>query len=286
MNHYCARHITWTLSQLAVFRNELEEQRKQQSGGKKIGPAHLHRFQSLLKDAREYTFAAGFIEAWERLSIRYMGKAQELSNTDISTLIGTIESIELDIYKEMKSRHFLLVAPDRVGFLEKLPDVFPFNAQIEFHAADFTFWGNGENCAIESARPDIKEAGNCLAAECNTAAVFHAMRASEHAIRTLARRVKVSLTDKRKPLPIEYATWEKIIRELKNRIDRERQKPQGKRRNERLSRYSDLADQCVFLKDLWRNDVMHARGQYNRNEAHGVLDRVRQFIHLVEEVVQ
>lgn len=39
---------------------------------------------------------------------------------------------------------------------------------------------------FKSAVPDIKEAGNCLAADCNTAAVFHLMRAVEWGMRAFA----------------------------------------------------------------------------------------------------
>ena len=41
--------------------------------------------------------------------------------------------------------------------------------------------------AFPTARDDIREAGNCLAADCATAAIFHLMRAAEVALRALAR---------------------------------------------------------------------------------------------------
>ena len=46
---------------------------------------------------------------------------------------------------------------------------------------------------IPKARQDIKESGNCLAAELHTAAVFHLMRVAEHGLRKLARRLRVKL---------------------------------------------------------------------------------------------
>ena len=48
-----------------------------------------------------------------------------------------------------------------------------------------SFMGQHVSDAFPSAVGDIKEAGNCLGAECNTAAVFHLMRVVELGLRAL-----------------------------------------------------------------------------------------------------
>jgi len=128
---------------------------------------------------------------------------------------------------------------------------------------------------------DIKDAGNCIAAELYTAAVFHLMRVAEFGLRHIADRVKVELKDKGNPIPIEYATWDKVIQGIQNKITETRKLSQGVEKNEELQFYSDAADQATFIKDLWRNDVSHTRKRYNDREAIGVFVRVKGFMKLL-----
>ena len=240
-------------------------------------------FATLVRNGIQYSIAAGFSDAMNRLSRIHVPKPNATDRADLSTIIASLNVMSQAFYDEMNKRHFLVVASDRVGFLEPLPDIWPFNTQPEIGYQAHTFWGNGSKCTIQSAISDIKAAGNCLAAECHTAAVFHAMRVAEHGIRVLAKRLNVSLTHKGKPLPIEFATWDKVISAIKNRLTVISQSPHNSKRQEKLAHYSDLADRCLYMKDLWRNDLMHTRLQINRIEAAGVLQRVREFIQAVEK---
>jgi hypothetical protein len=43
------------------------------------------------------------------------------------------------------------------------------------------------------------------------------IRVAEFGLRNIARKVGVRLTDKHKPQPIEYATWDKVITAIKNK---------------------------------------------------------------------
>lgn len=137
--------------------------------------------------------------------------------------------------------------------------------------------------AFPKAQYDIKEAYNCLVLDRHTAAVFHAMRVAEHGLRDLAKSLQIKLTHNKKPLPIEYATWDKVITEIKNRINAVRSQPHGNLRQKKLNYYSDMADRCLYMKDLWRNDVMHSRMAYNKDEAAGALRRVSEFMKLLAE---
>jgi hypothetical protein len=73
------------------------------------------------------------------------------------------------IVDELRKRRFLDVRPDRCEYLEQE-----------------ALFGVKVNDQFRSASRDIKEAGNCLAAENGTGAVFHLMRAAEVALRVLA----------------------------------------------------------------------------------------------------
>jgi hypothetical protein len=135
--------------------------------------------------------------------------------------------------------------------------------------------------AFPKARTDVKDAGNCLAADCNTAAVFHLMRVSEHGLRRVAQKLRVTLTHKAAPQPIEYADWHKVVAGIRNKITTLRALGSSRRKDRQLTFYSDIADQCEYLKDIWRNPVSHTRTSYNASEAMGVKIRVSDFMNRI-----
>jgi hypothetical protein len=154
-------------------------------------------------------------------------------------------------------------------------------------AEDASYWDSpklfGENVLLlfpKAAVLEMREAGNCLAASRGTACVFHCMRVAEYGLRILARRVNVRLTDKRKPLPIEYADWNKVIEGIKSKITQARQLANGPKKEQRLQFYSDAADHCEYMKDIWRNEMAHSRRLYSRTETLAVLNRVQAFVRL------
>jgi hypothetical protein len=132
--------------------------------------------------------------------------------------------------------------------------------------------------SFKQARSDIKEAGNCLACGNYTAAVFQFMRVAERGLRRLARALKVTITHTKTPIPLEYGEWDKIITEIKNKIAPLRVLPQGPKRQAKLEAYSDAADHCTFMKDIWRNTVSHTRKPYTDREALAVMGRVGDFM--------
>jgi hypothetical protein len=94
----------------------------------------------------------------------------------------------------------------------------------------------------------------------------------------------VRLTHKGKPQPVEAATWDKIITAIKNKITQAHSLPHNSRRAKQLSYYADMADRCSYMKDLWRNNIMHSRRSFNEAEAHGALQRVTGFMQLLAGV--
>jgi hypothetical protein len=132
---------------------------------------------------------------------------------------------------------------------------------------------------------DIRSVGNCLAVELPTAAVFHLMRVSEHGLRRLAKELRVKVEHKGKPHPIEYADWEKVIDNINKRIAATRKQRLGPKREEKLQYYSNAADHCTFMKDLYRNPVSHTRKVYSPTEAMGVFERVHAFMQLLTKAL-
>jgi hypothetical protein len=116
----------------------------------------------------------------------------------------------------------------------------------------------------------------------NAATVFHAMRVAECGLRALAEKLKVKLTQKeKKPLPIQFAEWNTVITGCQNKINVLRQKAKSVKVNTALNFYSDTAQQCQFLKDIWRNDAAHSRKKYDEIEALGAMSRARDFMQLL-----
>jgi hypothetical protein len=127
--------------------------------------------------------------------------------------------------------------------------------------------------AFPSARPEIKDAGNCLVLGLHNASVFHLMRAAEHGLRALAAHLKIKIKHQ-----LEYAGWGAIIRGIDKKLTALQPKARGKKKSEDLEFYRVMMSECNTLKDVWRNNVMHTRGRYNEPEALGVYTHVSEFM--------
>jgi hypothetical protein len=114
---------------------------------------------------------------------------------------------------------------------------------------------------------------NCLAADLHTAAVFHLMITSEYGLRALAKHLKVKT--KR---TLEFSDWEAIISAIDTKLNAIKTKPRGIKKQNDLEFYRSLLTECNEFKDVWRNNIMHARRRYNEREATNVFARVRDFM--------
>jgi hypothetical protein len=170
------------------------------------------------------------------------------------------EAIESDLEK----RQFVFIPSEKARVL------------IEMQGHWKGVWRKLPNCKI-----DTEEAVYSYCLGRHTASVFHSMRVSEHGLRSVAKKVGVKLTDKGKPQPIEFATWGKVIAGIRSKITAALSLPQGPRRSSKLQFYSDAADSCTYIKDIWRNEISHCRKSYKDAEALGVLNRVRDFMQLL-----
>jgi hypothetical protein len=132
--------------------------------------------------------------------------------------------------------------------------------------------------AFPTSKEDIRDAIECYALDKHTACIFHLMRVSEHGLRNLARRLRVTLTDKGKKQPLEFADWDKIITAIKNKIAEARKLSKGPTKEARLQSWSEAADHCEYMKDNWRNAVSHTRKSYTPSDAMQASERVHAFM--------
>jgi hypothetical protein len=131
-------------------------------------------------------------------------------------------------------------------------------------------------CASDGLNTEIKAAGNCIASDLNTAAVFHLMRVVEFGLRALAAHLAIKINEE----DIQYEQWQAILVEVKNAAEKATQSP-GLSKQERAELrefYSGVLGEFNGFKDAWRNSVMHTRGVYNADTAMGLFVQVRDFM--------
>jgi hypothetical protein len=183
-----------------------------------------------------------------------------------AAFLTDIENLHASVRNELGKRRFAYIKQPNDSYFEQE-----------------RLFGEAVYVSFPEIRTDIKDAGNCIAAELYTAAVYHLMRVSEFGLRRLARKLRVTLKDKNKPCLIEYATWDKVITGCKSRITKAQAKSAGPKKQSELERYADAADHGVFMKDIWRNNMAHARKPYTEPEAVAAYGRVRDFMAFLAE---
>jgi hypothetical protein len=127
---------------------------------------------------------------------------------------------------------------------------------------------------------DLREesfaAMDCYALEHPTASVFHSMRVAEIGLRALAKERRVKLA---KNKPIDWGTWQEIIKALDDEIKRIGQTwKAGSKKDAALDFYSGARADLNAFKDEYRNLVMHVRKQYDEFQALRALTRVHDFM--------
>jgi hypothetical protein len=146
--------------------------------------------------------------------------------------------------------------------------------------------------SFPSAEPDLIEAGNCLAAECNTAAVFHLMRVVEWGLRALCssvglirlRKAKRTVTPgqggkKAYYVPVPYSQWEDILNQLQDKIDAKLKRlKRGRSKQKDQEFYYPVLQDIKAIRDAWRNHVMHTRAEYNHEDANAILTHVKRIM--------
>jgi hypothetical protein len=149
-----------------------------------------------------------------------------------------------------------------------------FRDHAQYFEQDALLGAEFHNMASGKINIEMKAAGNCLAADLNTAAVFHLMRASELGLRRLARRLGAKLN-----YSLEFADWGKVIATCETRLKKLEPITRGKKKAADLEFYANAISDCRAFKETWRDCVMHARRMdFSFSEAAAVHDRVRSFI--------
>jgi hypothetical protein len=131
--------------------------------------------------------------------------------------------------------------------------------------------------AFPSIQSAIQDAGDCIAVDLNTAAVFHLMHVVERGLRALCVNLKVATIKKGF---IEYATWDDILKKLPEAVDAKiNGMSRGPKKQKAQEFYYPTSKEIRGFKDAWRNHIMHKRTSYTREDALAVFSHVQRFMH-------
>jgi len=217
-----------------------------------------------IEQARDYARAHGFQECLTTALAIESRLRVYLKNADISTLATSAGQMLDAMLIAGMTRKFLQVPTERAGYVD--------NAAL---------FGPDVDRAFPSARDDIREAGNCFATDLATACVFHLMRVAEIGLRVLAWDREAVLTGKGGvplDIPLELASWDKILMELERAEEAIGDFPKTTAREGQFAFYHGAMVEVRAFKNLYRNRVMHTREGYDIHQAQSAMIHVRAFM--------
>lgn len=181
------------------------------------------------------------------------------------TLLAHAQHVRDAIKDAVSFQKYLRVAEDRCEFLD-VDALFG----VEVHRS------------FPSARDDIREAGNCLGAECPTGTVFHLMRSAEVVLRLLAKDRQVEYAD----ASIENKEWGNLLGALDGKLLGLRLAaaslwPSKDVKENQLTFYQTAIAEFRGFNDAWRKHVMHARDFYERGAALTILNHTKRFMDIL-----
>jgi hypothetical protein len=134
--------------------------------------------------------------------------------------------------------------------------------------------GTKVNTAFPSCATESQDAGNCYALEQYEATAFHSMRILERGLGSLAKKFGVDFS---------HTNWHNAIEEIEKKI-RQMNPSFGTDWKEQQKFCSQAATHFMFLKEGWRNHVMHVRDvPYDEGRALSVFGHVREFMQALAE---
>lgn len=146
---------------------------------------------------------------------------------------------------------------------------------VPFYVADHPF-GLCVSEKFGTATEDVSEAGKCLALQRPTACVFHLMRVMERGVQALGRKVKVKIK-------VRDQTWHQIMIHVSNAVVKMPIKTSAQRT--RKSKYAEAAAHLQSVRLAWRNEVMHPKQTYTRQEAFDIFSASKVFMAYLAELV-
>jgi len=265
MNKLQAEQIGGVLVLLQLLQSGADCGRDMVGAGLPLSPENLTRFGAVLKSAEPLFKEIGLAKSCHQVQLA-KGSLAYFSNQNVSSFAAEIKRIIETIITELGETKFLFVSNDRSEYFQ-----------------NENLLGERVLQRFPLAKDDIIAAGNCLCAECHTAAIFHLMRVFEFALRAFCKELGLArmadfdkATGKFKYTPANFNVWEKQLNQLPNRVQKRLNRLRSGTRKQQLQEYYNSAlEDIKFVKDAWRNHVMHGRKIFQRGEAHDLLLRTK-----------
>ncbi len=187
-----------------------------------------------------------------KLSTSYALLTERISRKTLPKTLESFEMLRDAVFAELKDKWFAYIPAERLDYFE--------TAQIVSYEV---------RQAFPRATSEIMNAGTCYAVGLATASVFHAMRAAEIGLQTMALKLDVTLSH-----PIELAGFGTLIGEIEDKIKEFRigQRTAEKDRDSQF--YSEAAAQFRHFNNGWRIRSAHSRETYEDDQAKKVLGPV------------
>jgi hypothetical protein len=184
---------------------------------------------------------------------------------DIAGMSSSLITVKSSILHSLQKKKLLRVSPDRFEFAE-----------------EDALFGHAVKNQFPSAGRDVKAAGDCFAAECSAAAVFHLMRVAEVGLRSLVRDRRVPLAGKQ----LAEKDWSQVLKKLEVAVFQLRAAPTNKWggaefiKDRQIAFYNDLLQELRSFDDAWKTHVSNpgAAVFYERDQAGEILRHVRAFM--------
>jgi hypothetical protein len=170
--------------------------------------------------------------------------------------ITGLQELRAEIAGQLKRRTVLIVDPVRNDYFDQ-----------------DNLFGVKVGTAFSKAKDEIRRAGTAYALEDPDACMFHLMRVLEHGLLALAKRVI-----HKKPKTLTLKTWGKIIGAIDAQLLTQSKKVRTPRSATRTMQYAAIAKDYGYLKNAWRDVVMHGKSDFTDAGAHQTLTYVRGFM--------
>jgi hypothetical protein len=260
-------YLAVNLNSLLVWVNSAahEARDKVKKYGRSARPStnELRRIRIVLASLEQHCTAYGMRSSFDYCSGVLRGLKRNRKDCFWSDIAYGLEGLRNAIMLELLELNFAFIPREKTEFFEQEA---LFGVQV--------------NSRFQSAIQDIRDAGNCLAADLHTAAVFHLMRVVEIGLRELALKLKVKFPK----TPLNYVGWNAVVKAIDEKLNSRIPSARGPKQVKALQFKSDLlADFKSF--EITRNEIMHCRWRCNASEAMGVFIRVKEFMQRLERAL-
>lgn len=204
-----------------------------------LDPIHRNTVLKRISRAHDACSNAALSSAAKQIGIVLFHLRVQGDAVDYSTLASELRHAIYAILDDLNSRLFVEISGETKELVNSGQ---PFGEVV--------------NQAFPSAVEDIKEAGRCIALGCNTAAVFHLMRAAEVGLWELGRDRQIPLARSEK---IEFSEWGLIIAELEGAVKAIQQWPNSSIKESAHKFYNHAVVEIRAFNDGWRRHSAHPR---------------------------